>query len=91
MMALMMVLSSYGAPPNYSLSALQLLKKHELIYNLFFTHTNIHTAAIVLQSHLHLTLTDSEVAEISILNLLKKCLFVLVKGVCYFTNRKIIE
>ena len=41
-----MIYFLYSATSIYALSALQLLK-HELIYRLFFTHTNIHKAAIV--------------------------------------------
>ena len=44
-MMMMMIYFLYSATSNYALSALQLLK-HELIYRLFFTHTNIHKAAI---------------------------------------------
>ena len=71
MMMMMMIYFLYSATSKYALSALQLLK-HEPIYRLFFTHTNIHTAAIAggVQSHSHVTFTHSEVAEISILNIL---------------------
>ena len=45
---MMMILFLYSATSNYMLliSALELLK-NERIYRLFFTHTNIHKAAIV--------------------------------------------
>ena len=46
MMMMMMMMTIYRATSNYALSALQLLK-HELIYKLSFTHTNIHSEAIV--------------------------------------------
>ena len=54
MMMMMMIYFLYSATSNYALSALQLLK-HELIYS-FFTHTNIHKAAIVGASTISFTL-----------------------------------
>ena len=45
-MMTVMILFSNSATSNHALSASQLLK-HELIYRLYLTHTNIHKAAII--------------------------------------------
>ena len=49
LMMMMMIYSLHSATSNYALSALQLLK-HELVYRLFFTYTNIHKAATIGES-----------------------------------------
>ena len=69
-MIIIIIILLHSATSNYALSALHLLK-HELMYRLFFTHTNIHPAAIVGASTISFTpTTHSLVTEISILNLL---------------------
>ena len=73
MIMMMMIYFLYSTKSNFALNAEQLLK-HEPVHRLFFAHTNIHKAAILgastIFSHTYITFTHSEVAEISILNLL---------------------